>query len=185
MLNGLYTFIFLDTTNKKVLLGRETPVQSDLSLWPQQKMDLGLCVQKLKVLLVWTTPQLLFQSGAFFPSTQYSFGFKAKWQSCISRDELPPALYNSVERLLSDFEIEISKTGEVNWRQQVWTTLSRTFAIKESEKQNSNITACMDMHILWVIHKMGKTDDARDREQCWQLTLKQCTPAMIPLEYRN
>ena len=52
MLNGLYTFIFLDTTNKKVLLGRETPVQSDLSLWPQQKMDLGLCVQKLKVLLV-------------------------------------------------------------------------------------------------------------------------------------
>ena len=33
---------------------------------------------------------------------------------------------------VSDFEIEISKTGEVNWRQQVWTTLSRTFAIKGS-----------------------------------------------------
>lgn len=153
---GCTHLFFLDTTNKKVLLGRETPVQSDLSLRPQQKMDLGLCVQKLKVLLVWSTPQLLFQSGAFFPSTQYSFGFKAKWQSCISRDELRPALYNSVERLLSDFEIEIMKRGEVNWRQRVWTTLSRTFAIKESEKQNRNITTYMDMHILWMIQKTGE-----------------------------
>ena len=51
---------------------------------------------------------------------------------------------------ITDFEIEIMKRGEVNWKQLVWTTLSRTFAIKESEKQNRNITACVDMHILWM-----------------------------------
>ena len=56
-------------------------------------MDLGLCVQKLKVLSE-ALHNSFFKLESFFPSTQYSFGFKAKWQSSIGRDELHPALYN-------------------------------------------------------------------------------------------